>query len=59
MQFKPDLDKQAPEMIFSRKTMKAVHSAVQFSDSLTSKNILVCFEMKNYFKKRVQPVQIK
>ena len=59
MHFKTDLDKQAPEIVFSRKTMKAIHSAVQFNDSLTSKNILVCFEMKNYLKKRVQHVQLK
>ena len=33
MQFNPDLNKQAQESIFSRKTMKAVHLAVQFNDS--------------------------
>ena len=33
MQLNPDFTKQAEEIIFSRKTMKPVHSANQFNDS--------------------------
>ena len=33
MQFNPDLNKQAQGITFSIKTMKPVHSAVQFNDS--------------------------
>ena len=33
MQFNPDLNKQAQKIIFSRKTMKPVHSRVQSNQS--------------------------
>ena len=54
MQFNPDLNKQAQESIFSRKTMKAVHLAVQFNDSRVAcvniqKHIGLFLDEKLYF----------
>ena len=37
MQFNPYLNKQAREIIFSRKTLKPAHSSIHFNDTLAAK----------------------
>ena len=57
MQFNPDLNKQAQKIIFSRKTMKPVHSEVQSNESPVAcaniQNHLGLFLVSHHIKKNL------